>query len=233
MKRDRAALAMALALLASTQALHAQQGQMPPRTLTVSATGEAAAVPDIARITAGVATEAPTAKEALARNASAMTKVIAAIKSAGVGSADIQTTSISLSPRYTNARPAEASKLQGFTVRNQVRFAFRRIDALGGIIDTVVAAGANQLHGIAFEVGNEKELIDTARTRAMETAWKRAALYASAAKASLGEVLQIDENVSQGPQPYIRTTRAEFSPTPVEAGSQTLAVTVSVTFALK
>jgi uncharacterized protein len=54
------------------------------RTITVSATGTAEAEPDQARITSGVSTEAPTAREALTGNTEAVSKVMSEFKSKGI-----------------------------------------------------------------------------------------------------------------------------------------------------
>ena len=54
------------------------------RTVSVSATGSVGAEPDIAYVTAGVVAEAETAKEAIARNSAAMSKVVSTLKSAGI-----------------------------------------------------------------------------------------------------------------------------------------------------
>src|SRR3546814_15800339 len=60
--------------------------------LDIVATGEVCRVPDIARITAGVVTQASTANEAIAQNALRMERLIAHLKSAGIAESAIQTT---------------------------------------------------------------------------------------------------------------------------------------------
>ena len=72
------------------------------RTITVSATGTATAIPDRARIATGVVTEAATAREALSANNGAMQKLIAGLKESGVEAQDIQTAGLNLNPRYTS-----------------------------------------------------------------------------------------------------------------------------------
>ncbi len=78
--------------------------------LEVSAEGRSTRVPDLATIEAGVTTQAATAAEALAQNNAKMTKVIAALKRAGIAERDIQTSTISLQPQYrdqTNGQPQQ------------------------------------------------------------------------------------------------------------------------------
>src|SRR3546814_16891397 len=103
-------LASALALSLPAGAALAQE-VVPVRAISgtrldIVATGEVSRVPDIARINAGVVTQARTATEAIAQNAQRMERVIAALKRAGIAERDIQTRSISLHPdsRYEIGR---------------------------------------------------------------------------------------------------------------------------------
>ena len=98
-------LAFAGLLLASVvpfTAAAAQEAPPPPvraisgTRLDVVATGEVNRVPDIARISAGVVTTAPTATAALEQNARQMAGVRAALKRAGIADRDIQTSAINL-----------------------------------------------------------------------------------------------------------------------------------------
>ncbi len=91
-------LVLALAAPAVAQA-QATEGTR----LDVVATGEVTRVPDIARINAGVVTQAPRATEAIAANARQMARVAAALKRAGIADRDIQTSTISLNPEYRYA----------------------------------------------------------------------------------------------------------------------------------
>lgn len=66
--------------------------------LDVVATGEVTRVPDIARINAGVVTQAQTAQEAIRQNGAKMTSVRAALERAGIAARDIQTSNVASSP---------------------------------------------------------------------------------------------------------------------------------------
>jgi hypothetical protein len=205
------------------------------RTITVSASAEVAAEPDMARLSSGVASEAETAREALARNSSAMAKVIVGLKTAGVEAKDIQTSSFQVEPRYTNPREGQAPVINGYRVSNQVDVRVRDLKRLGEIMDSLVSLGANQVSGLAFEVSQAETLKDEARKLAIANARRRAELFATAAGASVGEVLAISEETAHpGPRPYaMGRVAAMADAVPVEAGSQMLEARVSVTWALK
>ena len=71
--------------------------------LDVVAEGKATRAPDIATIRAGVVSQSPTAAAALSDNAQRMTRVVAALRKAGVAERDIQTAQIQLQPQYRYA----------------------------------------------------------------------------------------------------------------------------------
>src|SRR5688500_9773713 len=96
-------LILAAALAATMVPLAPVAAQTQPATivlngtrLDVVTTGEVSRVPDIARISAGVVTVAPTATAALAQNATQMASVRAALKRAGIAYSDIHAISIIL-----------------------------------------------------------------------------------------------------------------------------------------
>jgi uncharacterized protein YggE len=57
----------------------------------------------------------------------------------------------------------------------------------------LVAAGANEIEGVDFDVTTMGELRDEARRQAVAAARTKAGLYAEAAGARLGPVLHIDD----------------------------------------
>lgn len=206
------------------------------RTVTVTASAQVSAVPDVARISAGVSTEADTAREALSRNSEVMRKVIAGLKALGIDGKDIGTSALQIDPRYTNPRDGQAARLSGYRVSNQVSLVQRDLSKLGEVLDQLVSLGANQIGGLSFEVGKAETLKDAARTEALANALRRAKLYAAAAGAEVGAVLTISEDtavMAPSPRPMMMGRAAMASAVPVEAGSQELEARVTVTWALR
>jgi uncharacterized protein len=211
----------------------AADGDKTQRLVSVSATGSVVAVPDTAYITAGVLTEADTARDALNRNNVATAKLIDGLKAAGIAPKDMQTSQLSVSPRYTQAKEGRPATVSGYTVSNQVRITVRDVKRLGEVLDQAITLGANQMHGISFEVSTAEQLKDDARKLAMQNARRRAELYATAAGAQLGPVLRISEDVRDAGGPMLQKSRVAMNAVPVEAGTQTLEVEVHVTYELK
>src|SRR6188768_376804 len=117
--------------------------------LNLSASGEVKVAPDMATITFGVVTEAATAQEAMARNATQMTQVAAALRRAGIAERDIQTSGLNLSAQYDYVQN-EPPKLRGYQASNRVTVNINDLTQVGATADAVVAAGVNQINGIGF-----------------------------------------------------------------------------------
>ncbi|QJU56596.1 SIMPL domain-containing protein [Sphingomonas sp. AP4-R1] len=227
---------IALAAMTPVAALHAEDGpRLTGTRLDITATGEVMRAPDVATIGAGVVTQAATASQAMADNARRMTATIAALRKAGIADRDIRTASLRLSPqyRYVDNQPPQ---LTGYQASNQVTVRFREIAKAGGILDALVAAGANQIDGPNFAVDKPEAALDEARTQALATAKARADLYARAAGLSVKRIVAITEstNVQSPIRPMMAMSlRAKADSTPVEPGEETLGITLQVTFELQ
>lgn len=205
--------------------------------LDVVATGEVTRVPDLARISAGVVSQAPTAVAALSANSTQMTRVLAALRRAGIAERDIQTSSVSLSPSYRYAEN-QPPVLTGYQASNQVTIRFREIARAGAILDTLVREGANQIAGPSLEVERPGPALDEARVLALRAARARADIYAGAAGLRVARILSITENGGdyrpQPPQPIAMMQRGMADmETKIVPGEQALAVSVSVSFELR
>jgi uncharacterized protein YggE len=210
----------------------------PRRQITVSGQGEVGARPDLAQVTAGVVSQAETAREALDTNSAATAAVIAVFKGEEIEPRDIETANFSLQPVYVYPQSRdgvqEPPRVVGYTVSNSVTVRVRDLGKLGTVLDKAVSAGANTINGVAFQVSKQSELLDDARSAAVKDALRKANLYAAAAGAKLGKVVAISEDVggSSLPQPAMRMDTRALGAVPMEAGEQRLAVAVAVTVEL-
>ncbi len=228
----------AIASLVPITASYAQETasmKLAARTLTINASGQVTAVPDMAVINTGVIAEAESAKDAVAANSKAMSEVIASLTAAGLEAKDIQTSDFSVQPKYQYNQDNSPLKLVGYTVANQVTIRVRDVTKVGGVLDSVVQAGSNQINGIQFVVSKADTLQDEARKGAVLAARRKAEVYAEAAGVKLGAVLTISEGGgSAGPVPMARMAMAEKADAvPIAAGEQTLEVSVTVVWAIE
>src|SRR3712207_4879506 len=120
-------LTLAAAALPSETAAQQPSGQPISGTrLDVIASVEVRRVRDVARITAGVVTQARTAVEALQQNAQQMTAVRAALRRAGIAERDMQTSTMNLHPQYRHVEN-QPPQLVGYQATNELTVRFRDI----------------------------------------------------------------------------------------------------------
>ena len=202
-------------------------------------------------------TQGNTAAQAISENSERMARVTAALRRAGIAERDIQTSSISLQPRYSNPErdaqlraretrqpyipPAESPRIIGYEARNTVSVRVRRLTEMGRIIDTLIAQGANEVNGPSFTLDEPQAAQDEARVEAIAVGRQRAELYARAAGLRVARILSISEGGGYYPVQEIFVTGARAGgaappppppPTPIAPGELTLGVSVSMQFEL-
>ena len=207
-----------------------------PRIVSVQGSGAAYAKPDMASASAGIESRGATPDEALAANTKAMNSIMTAIKRYGIVERDIETSSFSVNPVYAQQPgPRGTMSIEGYQVTNQVTVRLRDMDKLGGLLSSLVEAGANRLHGVSFDIAEPAKLQDQARTAAMADAKKRADLYAAAAGVKVKRVLSISEGGGFAPpQPMaMRAMKAGGQDVPVAGGEQSIGANVSVVYEIE
>ena len=226
--------------------------------LSLSAEGRSNRVPDLAIFSSGVVTPGTTASEALGNNSRQMDRVIAALKRSGIADRDIQTSAISLMPRWTNPEaeaqriaretrqpyvaPTEPPRIIGYEARNSVQVRVRKLGEMGKIIDTLIQAGANEVNGPSFTLDDQQAALDEARTEAVTVGRQRAELYARAAGMRVVRLLSMSEGGGYDPvQQVFMVPQGERGgypapppppPAPVSPGELTLGVSLSMQFEL-
>src|SRR5467141_4398271 len=230
--KHRTALAAA-ALAAALLTAPALAQTVPPPAISVTGEATVSVPPDLAQIDGGVTSEAKTAREASDANNAAMGKVLLALKGAGIEEKDYQTSRLSLQPESAPNRSSGPSTIVGYRASNRVTIRLRDVTKVASVIDTLVGAGANEIGGINFVVSQASKLLDEARERAVADARRKAEIYAKAAGITLGEPLSISEQGFPGPIPFRKMAVGMAVSTSVAQGEETLAVTVSVSWAIK
>ncbi|HEY5802113.1 MAG TPA: SIMPL domain-containing protein [Lysobacter sp.] len=205
--------------------------------LSVSAQAESRRAPDIATLSTGVVTQAADANSAMRANAEQMTRVVAAIKAAGIAERDIQTSGVNLNPQYKYIEN-QSPTITGYQAQNTVNVTVRDIAKLGRIMDALAATGANQINGPTFDIDDAKkaEAYDEARRAAVEKAQTRAQMYAKTLGLKVRRIVSISEGGSFAPprpMPMMAMARAkEAFDTPIAAGENTLSVSLDIVFEL-
>jgi uncharacterized protein YggE len=208
----------------------------------VNGQGTVTVTPDIATVNLGVSAKASTVAEAQSQAATAMDKVIAALKSNGVADKDIQTRYFSIQQltRYDNN--SQQSVVTGYMVSNTVTVKIRVMDKVGSIIDKVAVAGGDytRINGISFSVDKPEQYYANARTKAMEDAKTKAEQLAKLSGVALGKATYVSES-SSSPSPYYYSgamyakdmESAAVPTTSISPGETDIIINVQLAFAIQ
>lgn len=215
-------------------AAESTEEQAAKKVLNVTGQGTVNASPDIAYITLSVVTEHANAKTAQQNNADAMSKVVNAIKSAGIKSEDIKTVNFNIYPKYDYNKDTGESGIFGYTVNNTIQVIVRDINKTGSIIDLASASGVNTSSSITFGLSNYEKYYNEALKSAVQVAKGRAETIAGTLGISLKTPVTITE--SGGFEPPVAygarydMKEMESAATPVESGTITVRASVSMTY---
>lgn len=229
------AAAGALALTACSPTTNVSATPPSERMVSVSATGSAEVVPDAAKAHLTVQTNDPTsAKTAQADAAVATTKVIDALKAAGVDEKDIATQAINVGPTYNYTQDG-GQQLTGYQAAQSITVTLRDLATAGATLDSVVAAGGNaaRIDSLSPFVVDPTIAANKAREQAVGIAKAQADQYAKLLGFTLGPVASVSESTSNNTPPPIAyadaaAAPAEKVPTPIQPGTQEVSVTISI-----
>ena len=213
----------------------------PGRYVMVVGQGTVDATPEIATVELGVESIAPNLTDATSANTTAMNNVMAALAKAGIDSKDIRTSNYSIYLEQGNPSGPEPTPtaVPNYHVTNMVIITVRKLDTVGAVLDSAVAAGANRVFSINFTVSDWAPVQAKARELAMADAISRAKQLVSLAGAELGEVISISEVITGTPVPTFGMA-AEKSvagmgggAAPISPGQLQYTTSVQVVFAIR
>ena len=207
------------------------------RGITVVGIGKVTGQPDVAHVTVGIETQAPSLQTAVDDNKAKMTVLLETLKKLGLADKDIQTSNYSVyTERVTPPAPgAEVSTDQMiYHVTNQVDVIVRDVNQLGDVLDKAVAAGANNIYGVNFSVEDTSKLESDARAKAVENAKARAQELAQLNGLQLGEVLSVSEVIGGSAFPMDYGVKGlGGGGTPVQPGELEMSLSIQITYAVK
>jgi uncharacterized protein YggE len=199
--------------------------------ITVTGSGDVNSTPDRADLSFSVQSEGSTAAQALAANSADAQRLIDALKEAGVQAKDLKTEQLDVSPRYDAEKVPESRR---YSASSSVSVRSQPLDRAARLSDIAVRAGADTVSGPSLSVADRDAQYRRALQRAFEDARAKAETLAAAAGVSLGEVTAIVEGGQSHDFPvYATAERALDAKTPIEPGSEEIAASVTVTFAIR
>ncbi len=235
--------ALAIAVSACTPSVTVESPNAPseiaPSGISVSGIGEVTGTPDTLTMSFGVSVMRDSVSEAVAVAAEKAEAVIDSLKANGVAEEDIQTANYSVYPQYDWSNNTQ--QFTGYQVNNSVIAKIRDLDSAGTVIDGATAAGGDEttVSGVSFSIEDNDALIEAAREAAWNDAKQKAEQLASLAGVTLGDPISVSETFAPSPQPFAydeiafaQADGAEFA-TPINAGEQQVAVSLSVQFSIQ
>jgi uncharacterized protein YggE len=205
------------------------------RWISVVASGEASVAPDLAvvsfAVSGGGRELAPTRDDVNARSSS----VLARLRELGVAAADLKAPDVGIHPEYDYRK---GQRLTGYRVMRQMTAKVRDLDRLGEVLDGLVSAGANEVHGAQMSAADPSSAEHEALRAAVSAARAKAEAIADAGGVALAGLARVEEEPAHAaPMPRMRMLAAAGAvadaPTEVAAGDLTVTRQVRAWFSIE
>jgi uncharacterized protein YggE len=203
--------------------------------ITVTGSAQVHGTPDTLTVSFTISTKALHAADALSENNRRTADLVAAVKAGGVDDKDVATTGLNVGPQWS-----PQGIVTGYQVDDSITVKLRDLAKAGAVIDSAAAKGGDALRvgGVYLAIDDTSPLLAAARTQAIHNAHDKATAMAAAAGAHLGAVRAIVDQPSAG-YPISYSAKAASAAgsaapalVPVQAGSQTLDVQLTVIYDL-
>jgi hypothetical protein len=190
----------ALLLSPPASAQEPAQGASRSGTIAVDGSGEVQLKPDFARILALVSTQADTVAQATDANRAATERVLARVASLGIKREDIATVDFQVARTPPPVGPdARERRVPRFTANHMLRITSRDIDGVGRLAGEILASGDMTFQDLDWHIDRPQEGSDEARRNAVRDARRKAEVYAAAAGATLGRLMEVQEGTKGSP----------------------------------
>ncbi|MFE7063332.1 SIMPL domain-containing protein [Sutcliffiella sp. NPDC057660] len=201
------------------------------RKMLVQGTAKKEVRPDIAYIQLGVVTSNPNVQTAQEENRIKANRMIQALLQAGINQNDIETSSYTSFPRYTDQSGTPV--LTSYEVRHIFRVTVRDITKVGSAVDIAFENGANISENLSFEATKYNTIYRQVLQQAILNGYKKACAMASTIGVRLYPVPVRVEEVAQqvffGPR-YAGFALQEKASTPIEPQEITINATVNLEY---
>jgi uncharacterized protein len=200
--------------------------------ITVTGLGTAEGVPDTLTVGFTVQVRRTTVQDALDAQSHFTNVLVGSLKKDGLKDSDITTTDLELY-KFHNRKTG----VNGYIASESVEANISPLDSAGQTIaDAASSSGNVDVGGMSFSIADDTALMKTARDNAFADAKDRATQYSGLSNRTLGRVEHVTEKVNDnGPVFYGSAdgvAAASAAPVPINAGQQTVSVTVTVVWRL-
>lgn len=201
--------------------------------LAVVGEGKVEVTPDTAYVDAGITVDNRATVEEVQKTVNIINdKIISSLRDLGIEKGDIKTSNYSVYPNYKYEN--NINTINGYNGNATVEVKVRDTQMVSQVIETVTAAGANQIQGVRFSIDKPEVYREEARNKAIANAKEQAKKIAKDLGLKLGKIVNIVESSPDQAGLPIYATSAEGlggggGPT-VEQGSQTITTVVTLYF---
>lgn len=244
---------LALFLLAATITMASKFGRsgMPATdTITVQGNGQAAVVPEVAKISFTVMHTASTVSAAQEATTKQSNAVLAYVKGEGIADKDVKTLSYNISPQYSYPNPCppgatvcpayiDSPKITGYQVAQTVQVTVRDLTKVGTMFGKLGALEVQNLNGPDFGLDDPTAAYNAARADAIAKAKAQAQVLAGQLGVRLGKIVNFSESSGGYPYPMREAygmgggdTKAVAAPN-VPVGENTYNASVSITYEIR
>ncbi|HVB50668.1 MAG TPA: SIMPL domain-containing protein [Acidimicrobiales bacterium] len=203
-------------------------------TITVTGSGTVSGAPNTMSFQIGVQTVASSAQGALDTNNYRVSALEKSLEKNGVIKKNMQTSGLNI---YQNTN--NYGTVTGYTVDDNLNVSTHDLKKAGAALDAAAHAVGNgiQLSGVTFSISNQSKLLASARARAVKNAHTEAVQIAKGGGTTVESIVKIvdQENAASTGVVYSYGAFAASAPkssVPIEAGKQSVNVTVTVIYSL-
>lgn len=242
-----------LALFLMVSIDHLSNTATNTNTVSFDGEGRVFAKPDIAAVGFSILTEAATSKTAQDDNSKKSQKVIDFIKSQNIDEKDVKTTGYNVNPQYSYPRPIPLGvevqsypapdyypsnpKITGYQVSQSFEVKIRDLEKVSTILDGLVAAGANQVNNLGFQIDDIEKIKKEARELAIKNAKEKANTLKKQIGIQLGKIVNYYEGGGDYPIYMLKAEAGgrggDVEGPSVPAGENEIIVNVTITYQIK
>ncbi|MEX2010317.1 MAG: SIMPL domain-containing protein [Parcubacteria group bacterium] len=241
------------AIFLAVQTLTAFKGLRNPEpafnTISVTGTGEATAVPDIASFTFSVTSDGNTVTQVQGETTKKINAIIASLKDMGIEEKDIKTNNYNVYPKYRYESavcgptfcPPSRQVPDGYTAEHSILVKVRKTEDAGKALGIVGDTGATNISSISFTLDDPEQAVKEARSKAIENAKQKAELLSDELGVDLVRVVSYSDSHDGGmPRPMYgeafggdkAVNQASVAPS-LPSGENTSTVNVTVTYEIR
>jgi uncharacterized protein YggE len=202
--------------------------------LTVQGSGMAAGKPNLLTVSVGIDVTGATVQASMADNNTRATAVTTALTQGGVRVEDVQTSDVSIQPRYDTS-----GVVTGYEMTNTLTAKLRNFSSAGAEVDALASAAGNgaRINSLSFSIEDPRQVEDQARTDAVHQAVSHAQSMALAAGERLGPVCSLTDD-SSPPGYYAIGSATAGAPSaqlavPLQPGTQQATAQITLVYAVE